>query len=157
MLMGNSVEGRFPFLDPEVVSLAAQLPSKFKINGLDEKHVLKKIALNWIPESIVNRSKQPYRAPDTQSFLDASVVDRYDALLSEDSVKKAGVFDEKAVARLWSKARSKTPGFRFSNTDNMAIVGIISTQILYERFIAKNASHHYPAPAFKTFIDRLAH
>ncbi|MGV3583389.1 MAG: asparagine synthase (glutamine-hydrolyzing) [Methylophilus sp.] len=157
MLMGNSVEGRFPFLDPEVVSLAAQLPSKFKINGLDEKHVLKKIALNWIPESIVNRSKQPYRAPDTQSFLDASVVDRYDALLSEDSVKMAGVFDEKAVARLWSKARSKTPGFRFSNTDNMAIVGIISTQILYERFIAKNASHHYPSPVFKTFIDRLAH
>jgi asparagine synthase (glutamine-hydrolysing) len=157
MLMGNSVEGRFPFLDPEVASLAAQLPSKFKINGLDEKHILKKIARNWIPESIINRSKQPYRAPDTQSFLDASIVDRYDDLLSESAVKKAGVFDEKAVARLWSKARSKEPGFRFSNTDNMAIVGIISTQILYERFIAQNASHQYPTPVFKTFIDRLAH
>ena len=155
MLMGNSVEGRFPFLDPDLVALAAQLPAKFKIKGLDEKHVLKKVARDWIPESIINRPKQPYRAPDAQSFLDAASVDRYDALLSESSVSDAGVFDAEAVARLWAKARSRPDGFRFSNTDNMAIVGVISTQILHERFIAGGARHGYPTPIFNTFIDRL--
>src|SRR5690606_18947729 len=38
MLMGNSVEGRFPFLDREVMALAARLPDSYKLRGLDEKH-----------------------------------------------------------------------------------------------------------------------
>src|SRR5262249_29306218 len=39
MLMAHSVEGRFPFLDREVVDLASKLPSRAKLRVLDEKHV----------------------------------------------------------------------------------------------------------------------
>ncbi|MEZ4408032.1 MAG: asparagine synthase (glutamine-hydrolyzing) [Polyangiales bacterium] len=44
MLMAHSVEGRFPFLDVNVVEFAGQMPARFKLSGLDEKHVLKRAA-----------------------------------------------------------------------------------------------------------------
>ncbi len=44
MLMANSVEGRFPFLDRNVADLAASLPDAFKLHGLDEKYIVKRAA-----------------------------------------------------------------------------------------------------------------
>ena len=38
MLMGSSIEGRFPFLDRDVMALAARLPDSYKLRGLDELH-----------------------------------------------------------------------------------------------------------------------
>lgn len=47
MLMANSIEGRFPFLDYNLVDFANRLPSEFKLNGLREKHILKKPLQIW--------------------------------------------------------------------------------------------------------------
>ena len=69
MLMAHSVEGRFPFLDVDVVELANALPASSKLRGLDEKHVLKRAAAGLVPEEIIRRPKQPYRAPDALSFV----------------------------------------------------------------------------------------
>ena len=44
MAMANAVEGRYPFLDYRVVEYAARIPPRFKLNGLTEKFVLKKLA-----------------------------------------------------------------------------------------------------------------
>ena len=41
MLMGHSIEGRFPFLDYRVAELAARLPDRMRLRGLEEKHVLR--------------------------------------------------------------------------------------------------------------------
>ena len=49
MLMANSVEGRFPFLDKNVVDLANSLPADYKLRVLDEKHVLKRAAGERVP------------------------------------------------------------------------------------------------------------
>src|SRR6185295_2651420 len=64
MLMAHAVEGRFPFLDPQVAALADSLPAAYKLRVLDEKHVLKRAARDLVPEAILRRKKQPYRAPD---------------------------------------------------------------------------------------------
>src|SRR5690606_23292794 len=42
MLMGNSVEGRFPFLDHRLAEFAARLPDRLRLNGLQEKYLLRK-------------------------------------------------------------------------------------------------------------------
>ena len=42
MLMGNSIEGRFPFLDYRVAEFAAALPDEMKVRGLQEKYLLRK-------------------------------------------------------------------------------------------------------------------
>ena len=73
MAMANSVEGRYPFLDYRVIEFCNKLPADFKLNGLNEKYLLKKLMKNKIPESIIRRSKQPYRAPIKNAFtLDKS-------------------------------------------------------------------------------------
>ncbi|MEQ1516150.1 MAG: asparagine synthase (glutamine-hydrolyzing), partial [Usitatibacteraceae bacterium] len=67
--MANSVEGRFPFLDHRVIEFANKLPPQLKLHGLTEKYLLKKSMAGLLPESVRKRTKQPYRAPDSQSFF----------------------------------------------------------------------------------------
>jgi len=135
MLMGNSVEGRFPFLDKEVVALAFSLPDAFRLKVLDEKHVLKRAAARYVPEAIVRRPKQPYRAPDALAFT-GRLPEALDAAMRPEAVRAAGVFDVEAAGRLWSKVRGRGDG-QFSNADNMALVGMLSTQLLHEQLIAR--------------------
>ena len=67
--MAHAVEGRFPFLDHRVVEFASRIPPKLKIRGLREKHILREAMQDMLPSHIGNRTKQPYRAPDCQSFV----------------------------------------------------------------------------------------
>src|SRR5262249_52145555 len=67
--MAHAVEGRFPFLDHRVVELGARIPPRLKLNGLREKHILRKAAERLLPGAIANRTKQPYRAPAAQAFV----------------------------------------------------------------------------------------
>lgn len=135
MLMTHSVEGRFPFLDRDVVELAGSLPASFKLRGLDEKHVLKRLARGLVPEEIIARKKQPYRAPDALSLSGAAAEGWVEGLLSEQAVRAAGVFDPAGVAALWRKCRARAGAEQFSNHDNMALVGVVSTQLLWDRLI----------------------
>ena len=41
MLMANSVEGRFPFLDHRLIEFANRLHPRYKMRVLREKHLLK--------------------------------------------------------------------------------------------------------------------
>ncbi|MBI5891264.1 MAG: asparagine synthase (glutamine-hydrolyzing) [Nitrosomonadales bacterium] len=136
MLLGNSVEGRFPFLDKDVIALADSLPASYKLRVLDEKHVLKRAAADVVPHKIIARKKQPYRAPDALSFVAGNAPDYIDEVLSEPAVREANVFDPQAVAQLLHKCRTRGGDGQFSNTDNMALVGALSTQLLHRQFIA---------------------
>ena len=136
MLLGNSVEGRFPFLDKDVIALADSLPAAYKLRVLDEKHVVKRVAANVVPREIIERKKQPYRAPDALSFVAANAPEYIDQVLSESAVRDANVFDPQAVVQLLRKCRTRGSEGQFSNTDNMALVGVLSTQLLHQQFIA---------------------
>ncbi len=155
MLMAHAVEGRFPFLDPDLVELANTLPPSYKLFGLDEKHVLKRVATGLVPEEIIRRTKQPYRAPDAPSFLGPGAPDWVAETVSERAVTEAGVFDPRAVDRLWRKCQGHSTGDPFSNSDNMALVGVLSTGLLFEQLV-RRAPDPSPAIRFRTVIDRLA-
>lgn len=130
--MANSVEGRFPFLDHRVIEFCCRLPSHIRMKGLKEKYILKESMKDLIPASIIKRTKQPYMAPDSKSFFKGKHLDYIDEILSERYLKESGLFDAKAVSLLRKKAiQSPILGFK----DNMAIVGIVSTLLLYEMFI----------------------
>lgn len=136
MLMAHSVEGRFPFLDKDVVALADSLPAAHKLRVLDEKHVVKRAAADVVPREILARKKQPYRAPDALSFVAKGAPDYIDEVLSETALKDANVFEPQAVIQLLRKCRARGSEGQFSNTDNMALVGALSTQLLHRQFIA---------------------
>jgi asparagine synthase (glutamine-hydrolysing) len=131
MLMANSIEGRFPFLDMHVMELANSLSPAMKLNVLSEKHVLKGAAKDLLPESVLARKKQPYRAPDGQCFTGPDAPEWVSDVLSGARLRDAGVFDPVAVGRLFDKCRAQSTG-PLSNADNMAVVGVLSTQLLFE-------------------------
>ncbi len=151
MLMAHSVEGRFPFLDPTVVALAASLPPEHKLAVLDEKHVLKRAAAGLVPASILQRKKQPYRAPDALSFVGPDRPAWIDEVLEPGAVAAAEIFDPAAVAALWAKCRDRAGTAQFSNADNMALCGVLSTQLLWRTFVAHPPDA--PAVAVETRIE----
>ena len=138
--MANSIEARFPFLDHRVIEFASKMPNRYKIMGLTEKYMLKRAMRGLIPDSIRQRSKQPYRAPDSQSFFsDGKPLDYVADLFSEERIKSVGIFDPKATSMLLKKcALGRAKGF----SDNMAFVGILSTMLIHSMFVSNN-SHDY--------------
>ena len=134
MAMGNSVEGRYPFLDYRLIEFCNNLPDHFKLNGLNEKFILRKLSAGKIPPSITNRLKQAYRSPITESFVDKQTPEYITELLSEKALKSFGIFDPRKVCNLISNIKQLKAT---SEIDQMAIAGILSTQILYEKFILK--------------------
>ena len=154
MLMGNSVEGRFPFLDHNVMEFANALPPEVKLRVLDEKHLLKRAARDLVPDSILNRPKQPYRAPDAQSFVQDDAPDYINEVLSEEAVADAGIFVPRAVERLMAKCRrfrERTP----SNADNMAVVGVLSTQLVHHLLVRGNGPLGPPPERLDHWYDQL--
>lgn len=158
MLMANSVEGRFPFLDKEVMAFANAMPARFKLRGLDEKHVLKRAAAEVLPREILERPKQPYRAPDAACFTGADAPEWVRAVTTEAALKEVGVFDAAAATALLEKARrvaAKGGDAGFSNADNMAVVGLLSTQVLHHRLVGQKDDGDDGVP-FRTEVHRVA-
>src|SRR5262249_32059341 len=61
MLMGNSVDGRFPYLDLRIADFAARIPERLRMRGLQEKVILKRAMTPLLPPEITKRTKHPYR------------------------------------------------------------------------------------------------
>jgi asparagine synthase (glutamine-hydrolysing) len=135
MAMAASVEARYPFLDHRLIEFACRLPPRLKLRGLREKLLLRKAMAAELPPSIVGRSKQPYRAPDSSSFFrEGRPLPYVSELLAPSRLKDVGLFEPAAVGRLLDKCRAgKAIGFG----DNMAFVGVVSTMLLHEQFIQR--------------------
>lgn len=132
MSMGNSVEGRYPFLDYRVIEFCSKLPDNFKLNCLNEKFLLKKLSIGKIPSSISARPKQAYRAPISDSFCKQNAPDSIQDILSGESITSFGIFNPAKVEKLIANMRQQKT---ISEIDQMAITGIVSTQLLYKMFV----------------------
>ncbi|MDO5576657.1 MAG: asparagine synthase C-terminal domain-containing protein, partial [Fibrobacter sp.] len=141
MMMGNSVEGRFPFLDHRIVEFASTIPPNYKLNGLNEKYLLKQTFADLIPKEISKRPKQPYRAPVSKCFLPehGSLSSK---LLSKESLSGSKLFDTNSVSMLMDKVTNASTAI--SESDDMAIAAIVSTQLLYHNFISEITDNNKP-------------
>lgn len=130
--MAHSVEGRFPFLDYRVVEFASTLPPRLKMKALNEKYLLKRSMRDLVPPSVATRSKQPYRAPDGRSFLTPGAPAYVEELLCPTRIRRTGIFDPAAVTKLVEKYRTgRVVGIK----DNMALVGILSSELVVQSFV----------------------
>ncbi len=142
MLMAHSVEGRFPFLDHRVVEFCNHIPPHLKLRGLNEKYILKRSMRDFLPTEVCLRPKKPYRAPIQRSFFPSPIsnlksqisndLDYVEELLSPESIVASGYFDADAVSRLVAKCRR---GLELSERDNMALAGVLSTQLVHRLFV----------------------
>jgi len=132
MAMANSVEIRPPYLDFRIIDFMSRVSPRWKILGLDEKHILKKTFGPVLPPSITKRTKHPYRAPIQRVFVGRLRTDGFMDVLSERKIRDTGIFDPEKVGRLFKKLDS---GSSTSETEGMALSGIISTQLLYGQYV----------------------
>ncbi|MBL8219330.1 MAG: asparagine synthase C-terminal domain-containing protein [Bryobacterales bacterium] len=137
--MAHAVEARYPFLDHRVVEFASRLPRGLKMRTLQEKYLLKQCAAQLAPPRIIARKKQPYRAPDARSFFGVHPPAYVGALLSPSQLRNDGIFRPEAVQKLVAKAEN---GGLAGVGDNMAFVGILSTQLLIHTLIHNFSEVH---------------
>lgn len=135
MGMANSIEGRYPFLDHRVIEFCMSLHPDLKLKGLNEKYLLKILMKDRLPDAILNRSKQAYRAPIRSAFVPDELPPYLEKMLSEEAITQAGIFNPNHVKQLLQKMRSKN---QVSEIDNMAITAILSVQILNDLFINRS-------------------
>lgn len=91
MFFSHSVEGRHPFLDMELLEFVRTIPDKYKLNGTNEKYILKKAAQGIVPDEILKRKKFPFQAPGMSAMVKRS--NGRLEFLSDGLLKKYGVFD----------------------------------------------------------------
>ena len=155
MLMANSVEGRFPFLDADVLELAGRMPARHKILGLDEKHLLKRAFRDILPPEIVARPKQPYRAPDASGFVGADAPAWVAEVTAPEAVEEAGLFKPVVVRSLLEKAR-RSRGRALSHTDSMRLSAVLSVQLLHDQFLGQGCARVLARPPHPTAVhDRV--
>ncbi len=134
MLAANSVEGRFPFLDVHVAELAASLPERLRMNGIQEKYLLRRALKGVVPDDINKRPKRPYRAPILRAFFGPGAPEYVTELLAPERVAQSGLFNAAAVVKLGEKA-ARYVDQGMSESDEMGVVGVLSTLLLDEQFV----------------------
>jgi asparagine synthase (glutamine-hydrolysing) len=132
MAMANSVEGRYPFLDYRVIEFCASMPANYKLHGLNEKYLLKRLLRNKIPENILNRTKQAYRAPIRSVFISKDTPEYVRFMLSKEQTDKVGIFDHDSLSSIISKIEKSGNS---SEVENMLLISVISTHLLHYQFI----------------------
>jgi len=130
--MAHSVEGRMPFLDHRLIEFCNQLPPTFKLRGLQEKYLLKRAVSHLLPEETWRRTKRPYRAPIHRSFFNEFTPDYVRDLLSPGDIEGRGLFNPRATTQLIRKIERGIP---LGESDDMALVGILSAQLVHQLFV----------------------
>jgi asparagine synthase (glutamine-hydrolysing) len=131
--MAHSVESRHPFLDYRLVEFANRLPTSLKLRGLKDKYLLRKLGREFLPDEIWRRPKRPYRAPIHKSFFCPGAPEWVRDMLSPRVIKSAGLFKPAAVEQL---TRKLLGGASLGETDDMALAGILSAQLVHHCFIS---------------------
>lgn len=150
MSFAHGVETRMPFLDPNVVHWAWALPTDLKLKAeTEEKYILKQAFATELPPAILQRPKQPYRAPDAAAFLQAAQPDYLEAVLSAQELKKLGFINLDFAQRLVQKVQ-QTPPDRISQRENQAFVFLLSLALLHGQMITQT-----PGKPCATSIDAL--
>ncbi|MEW5818839.1 MAG: asparagine synthase (glutamine-hydrolyzing) [Cyanobacteriota bacterium] len=68
LTMANSIEGRIPYLDHNLVEFVAQIPINYKINGINTKYLLRKVAKSYLPKPTAFRPKRAFYFPYQKCF-----------------------------------------------------------------------------------------
>ena len=111
--MANGLEVRCPLLDQDVVEFVCRLPAKYKLNGLRTKYLLKRAAGGLLPRRVIYRQKKGFAIPLAQ-WLNTELKDFMLEYLSEERIRKQGIFNFPYVKRLIDEQLAKTIDHRES-------------------------------------------
>ncbi|MBI5889196.1 MAG: N-acetylglutaminylglutamine amidotransferase [Nitrosomonadales bacterium] len=98
MTMAWGLEARVPFLDHELVELAARMPPSLKLKE-GGKFPLKAVARGLIPDAVIDRPKGYFPVPALK-YVRGDFLERMRALLDSDACKKRGLYRRDYVEKL---------------------------------------------------------
>jgi asparagine synthase (glutamine-hydrolysing) len=130
MTMAVSLECRAPFMDQELVELAARMPARFKVHGFSMKYILKKAVQPWLPAEILNRKKRGFGAP-MGAWLRRDLRLLVQETLSEEQVRKRGLFQWPVIKQLIQRHDSQEGDF----TDHL--LALINLELWFQQFMDK--------------------
>lgn len=128
--MAASVEGRPPLTDYRIMEFMFTLPPKFRITKSIQKYLLKKVSEKYLPNEIIHRPKAPFSAP-MRAWLKGPLAEMVGDILSEDSLKRRGIYNPKYVSGLIEKNRT-------GNEDNSQLIWRLLTNELWFRTFFDN-------------------
>jgi len=98
MTMAWGLEARVPFLDQQLVELAAQMPPELKL-GSGGKHVLKTIARGLLPDRVIDRPKGYFPMPALK-FVRGEFLEFMRAILDSTACRQRGIYQRAYVEKL---------------------------------------------------------
>ncbi len=120
MTMAWGLEGRVPFLDHELVELAATCPPELKI-AHDGKGILKEAARRVIPPQVIDRPKGYFPVP-ALTHLEGPYLDMVRDALYSPVAKERGLFDTEAVDALLADPNGKLTPLRGNELWQIALL-----------------------------------
>lgn len=145
MSMAHGVEARVPFLDHPLVELSARIPPDLKLRGMNEKYLLKKIALPHLPKHPWQFKKKAFYTPIREWFFTPAQHALLEPYLSRQALLDAGVFDPDHVQALrerilQAQAPTNMNTYYALMKQEWIMMLVVTVQMLHTQFIAKRGA-----------------
>jgi asparagine synthase (glutamine-hydrolysing) len=106
MSMAFGLEARVPFLDHDLVELAARIPARLKVGG-GGKYVLKEAARKFVPAEVIDRPKGYFPVPALR-YLRGPFLDFVRDIFSQSAAKNRGIYRKDFVDDMLQKPEAET-------------------------------------------------
>ncbi|AKS05041.1 asparagine synthase (glutamine-hydrolyzing) [Pseudomonas trivialis] len=132
MEMAGSLEGRPPLLDHQVIEAACRLPVNMKVRGATEKYALREAMRPYVPQAVLDRKKQYFRAPPASESPQSKLYEMINDVLSGPALSNVPFFDPRKVRALLATLPSLSSAQRAS-ADNL-LMEIAGLCLMQKRF-----------------------
>ena len=141
--MAHGVEARVPFLDHPLVELIARMPPALKLNGLNEKYILKQCMAPRLPDVSHAYKKRGFYTPISEWFFTPARRDELQPYLSREALIQADLFDPDRVQALQQTLRNSAQPtdmntrYRYMQLE-WALFTVLTTQILHHHYVKES-------------------
>jgi asparagine synthase (glutamine-hydrolysing) len=149
--MSHSVEARVPFMDHPLVELAARIPPGLKLNGMDEKYILRKAMMPHMPDHPSHFKKRAFYTPIRDWFFTAERQAALNDYLSPEALQKTGYFCADTVDSYLQQIREveaiETMDDYYAVMKlEWTLLMVLSVQILHRLFVEQQAACFHVEP-----------
>ena len=125
------LEQRTPFMDKKIVEFGLSIPIIHRLRGWNEKHILKSVARDILPESICKRRKHGFNVPIDYWFENTLGV-RLKELLDNSS---HNLYNSNYVYELLDSLKSDSSSFKSRNVVAQKLWTVLVFEMWYVRFM----------------------
>ncbi|MBI4368843.1 MAG: asparagine synthetase B, partial [Elusimicrobia bacterium] len=127
MSMAHSLEVRPSMLDHELVELSNRIPAHFKIRGLSNKWILRRLLKNKIPQEILRLPKRGFTPPLSLWLVNPKFQDFVTSTINSSSLAAAGILRPGLAEELIGRHQSR----RGDHTRRLWV--LLGLALFYER------------------------